>query len=67
MKFKGKLTFEFQYDVDLKYYGTDNIQEALEIEQSYAISNTQDFVEMIGENSLITVEIEEMKWDAHLF
>ena len=34
-------------------------QEALEIEQSRAVNNTQDFVEMINENSMITVQISE--------
>lgn len=60
MKFKAKITFEFQYNVDLKNYGTDDIQKAIALDQSYAIDNPFEFVDLVGENARTTVQIEKI-------
>ena len=58
MKLKAKIAFEFEYDIDLRYYGTD-IHEAIEMDRVYAKNNPFEFLESHNEK-IITAQISEV-------
>lgn len=60
MKFKAKITFEFQYDVDLSCYETDDFARAIEIDQVQALENPLEFIDLVAEKNRVTVQIDKV-------